>query len=60
MILDVIAGDVPLILEKPFMVTGDAWLGVKDKVVIFQVNGERVVFNVEKVMNQPTELMQAE
>ena len=32
--------EVPLILERPFMATGDAWLGVKDKVVVFQVNGE--------------------
>ena len=27
--------EVSLILERPFMATGDAWLGVKDKVVVF-------------------------
>ena len=27
--------EVPLILDRPFMATGDAWLGVKDKVVVF-------------------------
>ena len=26
---------VPLILGRPFLATGDAWFGVKDKVVVF-------------------------
>ena len=49
--------EVPLILGRPFLATGDAWIGVKDKVVVFQVNGERVVLNMDKVMKQPAELM---
>ena len=51
---------VPLILGKPFLATGDAWFGVKDKVIVFQVNGEKVILNMDKVMKQPAELMQVQ
>ena len=27
--------EVPLILRRPFLATGEAWFGVKDKVVVF-------------------------
>ena len=42
--------EVSLILGRPFLATGDAWFGVKDKVVVFQVNGERVILNMDKVI----------
>ena len=42
-IIDIEVDDkVPLILGRPFFTTGDAWIGVKDKIVVFQVNGEPV------------------
>ena len=46
---------VPLILGRPFMATGDAWLGVKDKIVVFQVNGEKVAIDVDNMMKQPSD-----
>ena len=49
---------VPLILGRSFLATGDAWIGVKDKVVVFQVNRERVILNMNKVMKQPAEPIQ--
>ena len=47
--------EVPLILGRPFMATGDAWLGVKDKIVVFQVNGEKVAIDVDNMMKQPSD-----
>ena len=58
MVLDIEAGDIPLIIGRSFMATGDAWVGVRDKIVAFQVNGERVIFNMDKTMKQPSELAQ--
>ena len=52
--------EVPLILGRPFLSIGDAWIGVKDKVVVFQVNRERVILNMDKVMKQPAEPMQVQ
>ena len=55
-ILDIVEDkEVPLILGRPFMATGDAWLDVKDKVVVFQVNGEQVIFNLDRAMKRPRE-----
>ena len=51
---------VPLILGRPFLATGDAWIGVKDKVIVFQVNGERVILNMDKVIKQPAEPIQVQ
>ena len=52
--------EVPLILRRPFLATGDTWISVKDKVVVFQVNGERVILNMDKVMKQPAEPIQVQ
>ena len=52
--------EVPLILGRPFLATGDAWFGVKNKLVVFQVNGEKVILNMDKVMRQPAEPMQVQ
>ena len=57
MILDVNVHteEIPLILGRPFMATGDAWLGVKDKIVVFQVNGEKVAIDVDNMMKRPSD-----
>lgn len=39
--------DVLLILEKPFFATGDAWIGVKDKTIVFNFNNDKVTFDVD-------------
>ena len=48
----------PLIIGRPFLATGDAWIGVKDKIVVLQVNGEKLVLNVDKAMQYPAEPVQ--
>ena len=56
MIIDVeIDKDIPLILGRPFLSIGDAWIGARDKIIVFQVNGERIVLNVDKEMKQPAQ-----
>ena len=42
--------EVPLILDRPFMATGDSWLGVKDKILVFQVNGEKVAIDADNMI----------
>lgn len=42
--------EVPLILGRPFLATGDAWIGVKDNIIQFNFSGENVVFNVDQAM----------
>ena len=42
-------------MGRSFLATGDAWVGVKDKIVVFQVNGERVILNIERVMRYLSE-----
>ena len=59
MIMDVeIDKATPLIIGRPFLATGDAWIGVKDKIVVLQVNGEKLVLNVDKAMQYPAEPVQ--
>ena len=32
--------DVPILFRRPFLATGDALIGVKDRVITFRVNSE--------------------
>ena len=48
--------EVPLILERPFLATEDAWIGVKDKIIMLQINGEKVVFDVNHAMKFSQEI----
>ena len=55
-IIDIEVDDkVLLILGRPFLATGDAWVGVKDKIMIFQVNRKTVILNMDRVMRYPSE-----
>lgn len=49
--------EVPLILSRPFFATGDAWIAVKDKTVVFNFNGELVVFDVDQATRHPAKKM---
>ena len=56
MVMDVeVDTEIPLIIGRPFLSTGDAWIGVKDKIVVLQVDGERLVLNMDKAMRYPAE-----
>lgn len=49
--------EVPLILDRPFLATGDAWIGVKNKIIVFNFDGEKVIFDVHQTMKHPSEKM---
>lgn len=42
-------------MRRPFLATGDVWIGVKDIITVFNVNGEQVVFDVDYAMKYPRE-----
>lgn len=48
--------EVPLILGRLLLATGDAWIGVKDKTIVFNINGEQVVFYVNHALKHPQEI----
>ena len=59
MVMDVETNiDTPLIIGRPFLATGDAWIGVKDKIVVLQVSGEKLVLNLDKAIQYPAEPVQ--
>ena len=45
----------PMILGRPFLATGNAWIGIKDRTITFQINGESVVFNMDQAMKYAAE-----
>ena len=45
----------PMILGRPFLATGDAWMGIKYRTITFQINGESVVFNMDQAMKYAAE-----
>ncbi|WP_198155494.1 retropepsin-like aspartic protease, partial [Candidatus Burkholderia verschuerenii] len=45
--------EVPLILGRPFLATGDAIIRVKDNEITFNINGEEVRFKVDEAVKYP-------
>ena len=45
----------PMILGRPFLATGDTWMGIKDRTITFQINDESVVLNMGQTMKYKAE-----
>ena len=47
--------EIPIILGKPFLATGEALIDVQKRELKFRVQDDEVTFNVFKAMRHPTE-----